>query len=166
MMAAAVLSGVPSTVHALLTGHDPLAATRAAATLIPGLPLRAHDPSHREFARGNPLISRYQEGLTVLGGVAVHLVVSAFWAAVIEAVDSRAKAGGSKLMRGAVAGLLIAALDLEIIGRRHPAVRALPRLPQWLDHVTFGVLVTALARPDGPASTALSIRPPSAVGRG
>jgi hypothetical protein len=142
------------------------------------------------------LISRYQEGLTVFGGVAVHLVVSAFWATVIEAADSRGrarvagavacdgdpagigrkrregkqravgKAGRSdlgnrwpleerklKVLRGAVAGLMIAALDLEIIGRRYPAVRALPRVPQWLDHVAFGILVTALAGSGGSAST-------------
>ena len=43
---------------------------------------------------------------------------------------------------GAVAGeLLIAALDLEVVGRNNVRMRALPRGPQWLDHVAFGVLV-------------------------
>lgn len=33
---AAVVSGLPSTTHALFTGADVLAATRAAGTLLPG----------------------------------------------------------------------------------------------------------------------------------
>jgi hypothetical protein len=45
---------------------------------------------------------------------------------------------------GGVAGLVIAAIDLEVVGRRHPAIRALPRVPQWLDHVAFGAIVGGL----------------------
>jgi hypothetical protein len=113
-IAAAVFSGVPSTVHALVTGRDILAATRAAGTLAPG---------------GKP---------SVLGGAAVHLVVSAGWTIVLASVNRRRKLG---VLGGAAAGAVIAALDLEIIGRRNPAVRALPRLPQWLDHIAFGAIV-------------------------
>jgi len=65
----------------------------------------------------------------------VHLAVSAFWAFVLTRLRVRGVLGG------AVAGLLIAALDLEVIGRNNARMRALPRGPQWLDHVAFGVLM-------------------------
>lgn len=105
---ATVLSGMPSTVHALAVGDSPLRATRAAGSL----------------ARGG-----------VGTGIVVHLAVSAFWTFVLTRLGVRG------VIRGAIAGLLIAALDLEVIGRRNPEIRALPRVPQWLDHVAFGVLV-------------------------
>ncbi|MEV6717043.1 hypothetical protein AB0M48_34005 [Lentzea sp. NPDC051208] len=101
---AVVLSGVPSTVHALVAGDDVLRATRAAGSLVGG---------------------------GVREGVVVHLAVSAFWTVVLTRLR----------VRGAVAGLLIAALDLEVVGRYNTQIRALPRVPQWLDHVAFGVLV-------------------------
>lgn len=111
---AAVLSGVPSTVHAVVTGGDPLRATKAAGSLVGG---------------------------GAAAGVVVHLAVSAWWAYVLSRLRVRGVVGG------AVAGLLIAGLDLEVIGRRCPEIRALPRVPQWLDHVAFGVLVTRRSRP-------------------
>jgi hypothetical protein len=114
--AAAALSGLPSTVHALATGRDVLAATRAAGTLVPGR----------------------RDALT---GAAVHVAVSAAWVVVLAGVDRRRKLG---VLGGAVAGAAIAALDLEIVGRRYPAVRELPRVPQWLDHVAFGAIVGGL----------------------
>jgi hypothetical protein len=45
---------------------------------------------------------------------------------------------------GALAGLGIAALDLGLIGRRFPRVRALPQLPQVADHVAYGATVGAV----------------------
>lgn len=116
---AATFSGLPSTVHAVLTGRDLLAATRAAGTLLPG---RRERPN-------------------AIAGVAVHLAVSALWTAVLATVDRRYHLG---IRGGAAAGALIATLDLEILGRGNPAIRALPRAPQWLDHVAFGALVGAL----------------------
>ncbi|MDX8140817.1 hypothetical protein SK854_01750 [Lentzea sp. BCCO 10_0061] len=107
---AVVLSGVPSTVHALMAGDDLLRATRAAGALVGG---------------------------GVRSGVVVHVAVSAFWAFVLTRLRVRGVVGG------AVAGLVIAALDLEVIGRHNARIRALPRIPQWLDHVAFGVLVSA-----------------------
>lgn len=104
---AVVLSGVPSTVHALMTGDDVVRATRAAGSLVGG---------------------------GVREGVVVHLAVSAFWMFVL----TRLRVRGA--VAGAVAGLLIAALDLEVVGRHNAQIRALPRVPQWLDHVAFGVL--------------------------
>lgn len=126
--AAALGSGLPSTVHALVTGGDLLQATRAAATLVPG----RRDRRERQDRR---------DRREVMTGVVVHLAVSAGWTTVLTAVDRRRRLG---LLGGVTAGLLIAALDLEIIGRTRPAIRALPRLPQWLDHIAFGAIVGVL----------------------
>ncbi|WP_433273470.1 hypothetical protein ACQPZF_19150 [Actinosynnema sp. CS-041913] len=116
-LSAAALSGVPSTVHALLTGRDALAATRAAGAVL-----------------GRPGLAR---------GVLAHVGVSAGWTAVLAAVDRRWALGA---VGGAVAGAVIAVVDLEVVGRRWPAVRALPRGPQWADHLAFGALVGASLR--------------------
>jgi hypothetical protein len=114
---AAVLSGLPSTVHAALTGREVLAAARAAGTLIPG-----RKPN-------------------VLAGAAAHLVVSAGWTVVLAAANRRRRLG---VLGGAVAGLVIATVDLGIVGRRYPAIRELPQVPQWLDHVAFGAIAGAM----------------------
>jgi len=45
---------------------------------------------------------------------------------------------------GAAAGLAIAALDLGVIGRRFPRIRALSQAPQVADHLAFGALVGAV----------------------
>ncbi len=45
----------------------------------------------------------------------------------------------------------VAALDLELAGRRHPAIRALSRGPQWLDHLAFGAVVGAFSGRSGAA---------------
>jgi hypothetical protein len=113
---AALLSGVPSTVHALATGADPLAATRAAGTVLPG---------------GRPGLVR---------GALSHVGISAFWGGVLAGVLPRRRTA----LWGAVAGLGIAGLDLGLIGRRFPAIRALPAIPQVADHVAFGAIVGAL----------------------
>lgn len=160
--AAVVLSGVPSTVHALVTGGDPLRATKAAGSLARfagagvversatvGLLARFGGAGVVERSRTIGLLARFggagvMERSGTIGlvarGVAVHVVVSAWWAFVLTRLRVRGVAGG------VVAGLLIAALDLEVIGRRWPEIRALPRGSQWLDHVAFGVLVTARSR--------------------
>jgi len=113
---AAVVSGIPSTLHALLTGRDLLAATRAAGTLLPG---RRDRPG-------------------VAAGLVAHIVVSAGWTCVLAATGRRG------VCRGAAAGLAIAVLDLGIAHRAYPAVRALPRGPQVLDHLVFGAVTGAL----------------------
>jgi hypothetical protein len=116
---AAVVSGLPSTAHALLTGGDVLAATRAAGTLLPG--------------------RRDRPGVTA--GLIAHVFVSAVWTVVLTAADRRRRLG---VVRGAAAGLAIAALDLGIAARAYPAVRSLPRVPQILDHLVFGAVTGAL----------------------
>ena len=115
---AGVLSGAPSTLHALVTGGDLLAATRAAGTLLPG--------------------RRDRPGL--LAGVVAHVVITVAWVAVLAAVSRRRPLGP---WRGALAGAGIAALDLGVVApMRAPAIAALPQ-PQWADHLAFGALVGA-----------------------
>jgi hypothetical protein len=111
---AALVSGVPSTAHALVTGRDVLAATRAAGVLATGRP-------------------------SVVGGVVAHAAISALWTAVLVAVHRHRPFG---VRGGVVAGLLIAALDLGALAPEE--IRALPQLPQWLDHVVFGAVVGAV----------------------
>ncbi|WP_245633880.1 hypothetical protein [Amycolatopsis jejuensis] len=89
-----------------------LEATRAAGALLPG---------------GRPGVAR---------GVFAHAVVSAGWTVVLSLLDLK-----RPIRDGIIAGVAIAALDLEVIGRHYPAIRALPRGAQWADHVAFGILV-------------------------
>jgi len=119
---AGLLSGVPSTAEALLRGRDPLAATRAAGTLLPG---RRRRPG-------------------VVAGAAVHTGMSLLWTAVLTPV---LRGRRHPVLAGAVAGVAIAALDVGLVARRwFPSVRALPPAPQWADHLAFGAVVGACAR--------------------
>jgi len=125
-LAAAVVSGIPSTVYAVATGGDPLEATSAAGSLLlPG------------EQRAVPLF---------LAAGAVHLTVSLGWALVLARVLPRRHTAAW----GAAAGLGIAALDLGIVGRRLPRIRELPLGPQLVDHALYGAVVGAvLARRRG-----------------
>lgn len=118
---AAVLGGVPSTLHALLTGRDPLEASLAAGTLLLGA-------GERRRAR------------LLAAAVVAHLALSLGWAIVLAAVLPRRRTAAM----AAAAGLAIAALDLGVVGRRLPRIRALPLLPQVLDHVAYGLTVGAV----------------------
>jgi hypothetical protein len=111
---AAALSGVPSTLHALATGRDPLEATLAAGTIL--LP--------RETRRTRLLAA----------AVPVHLALSLGWSLALD------RAGVRGARDGALAGLAIGALDLGLAGRGLPRVRALPLLPQLADHALFGAV--------------------------
>jgi hypothetical protein len=73
-------------------------------------------------------------------GVAVHEAISLGWGAVLGVVLPRR----SSVAWGAAAGLAIAGLDLGIVGRRFPEIRALPALPQVADHLAYGALVGAV----------------------
>ena len=116
VLVAAVVSGGPSTVVALVRGDDVLAATRAAGTLVPG---RRDRPG-------------------VVAGVVVHAVLSLWWGVVLTAVVRRLGGGA---VTGTAAGAAVAALDLGVVARLYPAVRDLPRGPQWADHLVFGAVV-------------------------
>ena len=118
---AALLSGAPSTLHALATRTSPLEATLAAGTLVA--------PSRTS-----------RRTVLLLAAVPVHLALSLGWALLLAAVLPRRRT----VAWGTLAGLAIAALDLGVIGRRFPAIRALPPVPQVLDHVAYGAIVGAV----------------------
>lgn len=111
---AAVVSGAPSTIHALARGANLLDATRAAGTAL-----------------GRPSIVR---------GLAGHVAVSLGWAAVLGRLPRR-DGPAAAAATGAAAGAAIAALDLGLLTRRLPAVRALPKAPQVADHLAYGAAV-------------------------
>jgi hypothetical protein len=117
-----VLAGIPSTAWALARGDDVLDGARAAGAIV----LRGE--------HGTPVL--------LAAAVPVHLALSLGWAAVLARVLPR----GAEPVAGAVAGLGIAALDLVVIGRRIPAIRALPQGRQWADHVAYGLAVGAALR--------------------
>ena len=115
---AAALSGIPSTVHALATGRDPLAAVLAAGSIL--LP--------NETSRAK----------LVAAAVPVHVALSLAWTLVLDRADIRTARGG------ALAGLAIAALNLGVIGSRFPRVSGLPPGPQLADHAAFGAIAGLL----------------------
>ena len=122
---AAILSGIPSTAHALMTGADPLEATLAAGSIV--LP--------REERRA----------VLVAVAVPLHVGLSLGWALVLARVLPRR---GTALW-GSAAGLGIALLDLGW-GRRRPRVAALRTAPQLADHIAYGAIVgMMLARRSG-----------------
>ena len=114
---AAVASGAPSTLFALAVGDDPLEATLAAGSIL----------SPNETRRGR----------LVAAAVPVHLGLSLGWALAL----ARLLPDKQTIAAGAVAGLGIAAIDLGVVGRLFPRIRALPLLPQLADHVAYGVTV-------------------------
>jgi hypothetical protein len=119
-LVAAAASGVPSTAVALARGDDVLEGARAAGAL---------------------LLWRERRTLPLLAAaVPVHLALSLGWALALE----RALPPGCELPGGMLGGLAIAALDLGVIGRRLPPIRALPQPRQWADHVAYGVTVGAV----------------------
>jgi hypothetical protein len=121
---AAVAGGIPSTLHALANGGDVLASTRAAGSIaLPG----SHD--------GEALLA---------AGANVHAVVSLFWGVALAHVIPRQAGVRTSVAAGAMGGLAIAALDLGLLGRLFPRIRALPRAPQVADHVAFGAVVGAV----------------------
>jgi hypothetical protein len=69
--------------------------------------------------------------------VPVHLALSVGWAGVMAAALPRR----AEPAWGVLAGFAIATLDLVVIGRRIPAIRALPQGRQWADHAAYGLTV-------------------------
>lgn len=126
---AAIFSGLPSTMHSLALERDPLEATTAAGAMI--LPNERRTP------------------LLVVAALPVHLGLSFAWSFLLALVLPRRR----PLLEGAVAGLGIAVLDLKILGRHFPRIRNLDPLPQFADHVAFGIIVAAklASRADHPS---------------
>jgi len=81
-----------------------------------------------------------RRGRLVAAAVPVHLALSLSWAVVLAGCLPRR----TKVAGGAAAGLAIAALDLGLVARRLPRVRALPLLPQLADHAMYGATVAAV----------------------
>jgi hypothetical protein len=119
-LVAAVVSGLPSTLYSVAAGRDPLEATKAAGTIVLG-----------EEAPPWALVA---------AAIPAHLALSWLWAQVLE----RTLPERNRVAWGAAGGLAIAAFDLGVVGRRYPAIRALPRAPQLADHALFGAIVGAL----------------------
>ncbi len=116
---AGVISGAPSTAWALATGRDPLESVRAAGSILaPG---------------AGPL------GL-MAAAVVTHSGLSLGWGVVLSWLLPRRH----PIMSGALAGLAIAMLDLGIVGRHIPRVRALPTIPQVADHLLYGATVAVV----------------------
>jgi hypothetical protein len=121
-LAGAVCSAVPSTAWSLLRGDDVLDGGRAAGAI---------------------LLPRERRTLVLLAaGALVHGAISLFWAAVMAAVLPRR----AEPAWGLAGALAIAALDLAVIGRRIPAIRALPQGRQWADHAAYGLTVGLVLR--------------------
>jgi hypothetical protein len=76
----------------------------------------------------------------LLGAAPVHLALSLGWALLLAAVLPRRRTAAF----GALAGLAIAGLDLGVVGRRFPRIRALPQAPQVADHLAYGATVGAV----------------------
>lgn len=114
--AAAVAGGLPSTIHALVRGRDPLEATLAA---------------------GSILAPRAGRAAQALAAVPVHLTLSLGWGLVLARLLPRRRT----LLGGALSGLAIAALDLGVVGRRFDRIHALPTAPQVADHLAYGATV-------------------------
>ena len=120
---AATVSGLPSTVHALASGRDPLEAAQAAGTLL--------------LPRCN------RRAKLLLAAIPIHLGISLMWTALLSLVLPRRHGA----LSGGFAGIAIAVVDLSLAGRRFPRVRALPLAPQVADHVLFGAIVGVLSSP-------------------
>jgi hypothetical protein len=130
--AAALLSGAPSALWALLGGTDPLAPSLAAGRLLlPGT------------------TRRWRLLVAAAGG---HAALSLGWAQVLAVTPGRqGRSVTHGALWGAAGGLAIAALDLGLAhtvdSPRLSGVRGLPVLPQLADHLAFGAVVgAALAR--------------------
>jgi hypothetical protein len=110
---ATFLSGLPSTLYALLAGRDPMEATRAAGAMIsmPG---------------------------SLAAAALVHGAVSLFWAVVLWLVLPRRHTVAWAL----AASVAIALLDLRAIAPAFfPEVAALDFWPQFADHLMWGACV-------------------------
>jgi hypothetical protein len=123
-LAAAVLSGAPSTLISLRRHGtarpalaDVLEATRAAGTLLPP---------------GRPGLTR---------GAVAHTGVSLLCGELL----ARTLPERHSVLAGAGAGLAIGVVNLTIIGRCFPRIRALPLVPQLADNVAFGVIFALVA---------------------
>jgi hypothetical protein len=116
---AAVLGGAPSTLDAFRRDRELRSAvayvrdaTCAVGTLVP--------PGRPGFVRGSVV----HLGISVLCGEALARTLP----------ETRSVAWG------AAAGLVIGVVNVGVIGRRFPAIRALPLVPQLADNLAYGAV--------------------------
>lgn len=86
----------------------------------------------------------------MVAGGAAHMAISLFWGVVLSLILPTRRT----VLAGATAGIAIAALDLGLIGRRLPRIRALDPWPQLLDHVAYGAVIGAVLSRRGRLSRA------------
>lgn len=117
---AGVLSGLPSTLHALATGRDPL------------------DPT---LALGRAVLPGERRRWRLLAAAALaHAALSLGWGLVL----ARLLPPRHTAAWGALAGAAIDRLDLGLVprlSRRFEGVRHLERGPQLADHLAYGLTV-------------------------
>jgi hypothetical protein len=119
-MAGAIISAFPSTTWTLLRRGDVLEGGRAL---------------------GKVLLPREQRTLVLLAaGAPVHLALSLGWAGVLAALLPP----HHEAALGLAGGVVIAGLDLVLLGRFFPEIQALPQGRQWADHAAFGLTVGAV----------------------
>jgi hypothetical protein len=122
---ASVLGGVPSSVLALVHARgnvgrafaDVVASTRAIGALVPP---------------GRPGVVR---------GAVAHGAVSVIMGELLARILPRRRS----VVEAAAAGLFMGVLNVGLIGRRFPSIRALPLLPQLAANVAFAVVLVAVA---------------------
>ena len=113
-VSAALLSGIPSTLYAWVTGDDVMEATRAAGAML--IPTTSSD------------------GELFIAAALVHAGVSLFWTVVLVLLLPHRHTFAWAI----VALACIAVLDLRVIGRLFPEIFALSFWPQFADHIAFG----------------------------
>jgi hypothetical protein len=116
--------------------------------------VRGDDVLEGGRAAGAMLLPHERRTAVLLAAAApVHLALSIGWAAVM----ATALPHGREPAWGIVGGVMIATLDLALIGRRIPSIGALPQGRQWADHAAYGLSVGLVLRarrarrPRGPA---------------
>lgn len=120
-LTAALLSGAPSTVVALSRGEDVFASTEAV---------------------GAALAPRCRKGWGRVGiGAVAHVLISLFWARVLQGRLRENKDPAGAAIAGAACGAGIALIDIGVIARFLPPIRALPAGPVVADHVAYGAIV-------------------------
>jgi hypothetical protein len=114
---AALLSGIPSTLYAWITGGDIMEATRAAGAML--------------VAAGS------SAKVLFLAAALVHAAVSFFWSVLLVCLLPHRLT----TLWAVLALACIAVLDLRLIGRLFPEISALPFWPQFADHIAFGAVL-------------------------
>jgi hypothetical protein len=115
---ASLFSGLPSTLHALSKGSDPLEATRAAGAMLL--------PPDSDLAA------------LVAAAAVAHGCVSLFWAGIFGLLLPARRV----LPWSVAAAAAVALLDLRVIAPLlFPAVAALAFWPQFADHLMWGAIL-------------------------